>query len=302
MTGIKNILVCLDLTEIDPYLIQYAAFTARLFDAEKVFFLHVIQAYDLPDKRSRSFPDVEASLDQMIREELNRQIDQHFRNNHETEIVVKVEEEDAAEGIISCMAERDVDLALIGQKFGEDRSGHYGQKVTANSACDIMFIPEYVEAKTEKALCALDFSQNSEVAFERALFLAQQHGTELLGYFISDTAGTYFPASTHRSTSRRQSQARKKYEALLEKYQVDSATFPCRIETDDQLTGEADRIYTAAEEESADLIIVGAAGDTATVTSLLGNIAESLRRMQKRIPVMIVKGGGQKSLFNVFKS
>ncbi len=302
MTAIKNILVCLDLTGIDPHLIQYAAFTARLFDAEKIFFLHVIQAYDLPDKPSRRFPDVEASLDQMIREELNRQIRHHFRNPHATEIVVKVEKEDAADGIIQCVAEHDVDLTLIGQKFGENRLGRYGHKVTANADCDILFLPEHTESKVDKALCALDFSQSAQTAFERALHLAQKHGTELIGYFIHDTAAAYFPASTNRSSGRRQSQAQKKYEAFIEKYNVDASTFPCRFETGDQLTSEAEKIYSTAESEDADLIIVGAAGDTATVTSLLGNITETLRRMQKLIPVMIVKARGQKSLLDVFKS
>ncbi|MGM0454056.1 MAG: universal stress protein [Thermodesulfobacteriota bacterium] len=302
MEAIKNILVCLDLTPIDPSLIQYAAFTARLFSAEKVYFLHVIQAYDLPDKRNRSFPDVEASLDQMIREELNRQIEHHFKNKYENEIVVKVEEEDAAEAIVNCVAEHEIDVTLIGQKFGEDRQGRYGHKVAANAACDIIFVPENTETVAAKVLCAIDFSPNAHAAFERALFMAENQGSQLIGYYIQDISRAYFPSSTQRSSRRTKSQAEKKHQELLDKYNIDKEKFPCHIETGEELTSEAEKIYNTAESEDADLIIVGAAGDTATVTSLLGNITETLRRMQKLIPVMIVTARGQKSLLDVFKS
>ena len=64
---------------------------------------------------------------------------------------------------------------------------------------------------------------------------------------------------------------------------------PCRIEAGHELTSEAENIYKAAVEDDAKLIVVGAQGDTANETSLLGNLSESFRLMEKEIPVMIVK-------------
>lgn len=56
MNRIKNILACLDLTYIDPILIEYADFFSGSIEAEKVYFLHVIQEYALPEKGGRIFP------------------------------------------------------------------------------------------------------------------------------------------------------------------------------------------------------------------------------------------------------
>mgnify|MGYP006289415829 CR=1 FL=1 len=297
METIKTIMVCLDLTEIDAGLIDYAAFIADAFEAENVIFTHVIQAYDLPKKSSKSFPDLKTSLNRMVRDELDQRIDPRFRQTHNTEVQVRIEEEDAAEGILSCVEENAADILLLGQKSGEDRKAVYGGKVAAQATCDILFVPENHFNSASNVLCAIDFSAASKAAFDRAVYLSEQKGASVMCYFIQDKTKAYFPASTQKSADRSQSRAEKKYREFIESFQRDPDKFPCRIETTDELTGEAEKIYQAAENQNADLIIIGAAGNTGTETSLLGNISESLRRMQKEIPVLIVKHQEGKKVF-----
>lgn len=297
METIKNILVCLDLTEIDASLITYAAFIADAFQAENVFFIHVIQAYDLPRKSSRSFPDLKTSLNNMIRSELNQQVDRHFHQTYKTDIIVRIEEEDAAEGLISSVKETETDLLMLGQKHGEDRQARYGKKVAAQAPCDILFVPENHSLSLQKVLCAIDFTQASRPAFDRALYLKEQKGAEVVCYFVHDLTKAYFPASTRKSADRSQSRAEKKYWDFISNFDRDPKNFPCLIEAADERTSEAEKIYRAAEMENANLIIVGAAGSTDSETSLLGNITESLRRMQKYIPVLIIKYRDNKKFF-----
>lgn len=47
MKRINNLLTCLDFTEMDNYLINYAAFLAKALGVRSLKFLHVIQQYDL---------------------------------------------------------------------------------------------------------------------------------------------------------------------------------------------------------------------------------------------------------------
>ncbi|MBS3754798.1 MAG: universal stress protein [Desulfobacterales bacterium] len=297
MEIIKNIMACLDLTEIDAGLIDYAAFIANAFEAENVIFTHVIQAYDLPKKSSKSFPDLKTSLNKMVHDELDQRIDPRFRQTHNTEVEVRIEEEDAAEGILSCVEENAADILLLGQKSGEDRKAVYGGKVAAQAPCDIIFVPETHSSSARKVLCAIDFSAQSKAAFDRALYLSENKGSSVICHFIQDKTKAYFPASTQKSADRSQSRAGKKYREFIESFQRDPDNFPCRIETTDELTSEAEKIYQAAEDESAELIIIGAAGNTGTETSLLGNISESLRRMQKELPVLVVKHHEGKKFF-----
>ena len=147
---LNTLLVCLDLTEIDQHLIQYASFLSEALETEKVIFLHAIQAYDLPDKKSKKYPDLESSLSQTIRKEITDAVSERFRKGTKTEVITKIEDEDAADVVIGFTRKEQVDLTLIGQKFGEDRAGRYGQKIATQVHSDLMFVPESPEFSVEK--------------------------------------------------------------------------------------------------------------------------------------------------------
>jgi nucleotide-binding universal stress UspA family protein len=289
MNPIKKLLVCLDLTDIDPVLIRYAAFIAPRFSVEKIFFLHVIQAYDLPDKTGKKFPDVENVLSRVIHKSMDEQVSAEFRETMETEILTGTEDQDAANGILHCIEDRDIDLVLIGQKSGEDRQGHYGKKIIKNYKCDTLLIPEDANLKIDRILCALDFSKDSEKAFSRGLYLQKKYGSTLVCYYIYDTTNAYFPASTEKSVNAAQKKAKQKYREFLDHFDMNPDKLACHIGTGDADNSESKNICKTAGTENADLIVVGAEGTTANVTTLLGHIAESLRLLQKQVPVMIVK-------------
>ncbi len=298
MANVKNILICLDLTEIDQHLIGFAADIAQIFGAQNAIFIHAIQAYDLPDRRNKSFPDVRSSLDRMIREELNEHIDENLRKKINAQVKTRVAEEDAADEILACVEEMEIDLLLLGQKHGEDRQGRYGRKVAAESVCDVLFVPENPPGRISRVLCAIDCSSSSRGAFDRALYLQETLGIELVCYFIQDVTKSYFPVSTSRSASRSQTKAEAMHRDFIEAFGRNPDDYPCRMGRTDQLVSEAEKICQAAEEEKADLVIAGASGDTSTETSLLGNISETLRRMEKYVPVMIVKDRQDRKFFS----
>lgn len=282
-------LVCLDLTDIDHHLIQYASFIGEALHVNRVVFLHAIQAYDLPDKKSKKYPDLETSLSQTIRREINNIVSERFQSGIQTEVVTKVEDEDAADMIIEYTRNEPVDLTLLGQKFGEDRTGHYGHKIATQVKSDLMFVPESPELAVEKILCALDFSENSERAFQRALDIRQVTGAEMTCHYIYDTSKSYFPATTLRSSSNQEKAARKKFEKFLEKFDATPQDVPCNFEINDKIKGHAARIHAEAESQKSQLVIVGAKGQATSVTSLLGNVTENIRRMDMEMPVMIMK-------------
>lgn len=286
---VHNILVCLDLTAIDPYLIRYAAFIARTLPASKVVFLHAIQAYDLPDRAQRDFPDVETALNEMIRDELYKSVDDNFREKCHWEVATQVGYEDAAKEVLDFIKENDIDLALIGQKSGENREARYGHKIAAEADSDILFVPQYAENSVDPLMCAIDFSDQSAKAFEIALDMHRAWGVGIMCYFIFDSTRAYFPATTDRSSAHIQQQSSKIYEKFLKGYGLSPEDIPCRIEIGDPMASEAENIHQAAMDKNARLIVVGARGETSTVTSLLGNIAETFRLMEKEIPVLIVK-------------
>ncbi len=299
MNLIKKILVCLDLTEIDPVLVRYAAYITSQFSAETLFFLHVIQAYDLPEKTGKQRQDLEKDLYHAIYQSLGDQIADTVPESQETEILIGIEDQDAANSILQRINDVDADLVMIGQKPDKDRQGYYGRKIMADSKCDTLFIPADANLKIDKILCCLDFSRDSEKAFSRALEFQQRCGSLIVCYYLHDRTRAYFPASTKKSADAIWEKAKERYRDFLDRFDVAPADIPCRIlhMDSDSKTDEGLHIREAAEDENADMIIVGAAGDSGKVTTLLGHIAESLRLEQKHLPVMIVKNTKTSTLF-----
>jgi len=291
---VRNLMVCLDLTDIDKSLIAYAAFMARMLPASKVTFFHAIQAYDLPDRGNRTFPDIETELNAIIRDEMHTSVDSYFEEECQWDVATQVGYEDASREIIEYINTHEIDITLIGQKYGENRQARYSHKIAAEASSDLMFVPQYAEKSIDPILCAIDFSPQSVRAFERTLDLSRTWGIKMNCYFVCDPTRAYFPATTERSASHYQQHAQKAYEQFLKDYGLSPDDIPCRIETGHELTSEAENIYQAAIKDNARLIVIGAQGDTANVTSLLGNLAESFRLMEKEIPVMVLKNPPRK--------
>jgi nucleotide-binding universal stress UspA family protein len=286
---LNTLLVCLDLTDIDQYLIEYAAFLSQKLKMGKVIFFHAIQAYDLPDKSNKNFPDLKTSLSQRIEEEINSVVSSHFKQKIDTNVITKIEHEDAANVIIDFTRKEKVDLTLIGQKYGEDRTAHYGHKIASEAETDLMFIPENPELQLNKILCATDLSKDSEEAFLRALDIATAVGTPLMCYYLYDIRKSYFPATTMRTQSMLEKKIRKRFRKYLTRFDVDPESIPLELGVNEEFKSQAEKLYESAETEKIELLIVGARGRTSVVTTLLGNVTERLRRIEKQIPVIIIK-------------
>lgn len=296
MQPVDNLLVCLDLTAIDAFMIRYAGFLAENLDVRHVSFFHVIQAYDLPDRASRRFPDVETELTDIVRDELHQSVDTRFDEHRSWDVVTEVGYEDAAQEIVEYIKDNDVDLTVIGQKSGENREGHYGQKVASEAPSDILFVPQDAAQIISPVLCAIDFSDESTRAFELSLDIKSAAEAALICYFVSDPSRAYFPASTTRSSQIHETQCRKTCQEFLDAYGFSLEDVACLIEAGDPMKSAAENIYKTAQDNQAGLIVVGAQGDTATMTSLLGNLCESFRLLEKDIPVLIVKHARRRKL------
>lgn len=295
-----KMLVSLDLTDIDLHLVRYAGMLAELLQAGEVIFFHAIQAYALPDRKRQDFPDLETELSARIEAELHRSVDEHFSDVCKWRVVTTVSYEDAARDVVSFVNDEAIDLTLIGQKSGVGREERSGKRIAADIRGDLLFVPDTARLTIERLLFAGDFSEATDKAFKRALGLASVADAVLTCYFVADAARAYFPATTERSQKKYRQQCDTAYREFLERFGFSPDDIPCTIsEGEVAVQQEAERIYRLAEEDAVDLILIGARGDTSTVTSLLGNLCESLRLMEKQIPVMIVKHAPpRKALWN----
>ncbi|AKJ63791.1 universal stress protein [Kiritimatiella glycovorans] len=285
MRRFRNILVLLDLTEMDRPLIRYAAFLADRLHAEKVIFLHVVQAYDLGDGGR----DAGRSVEDALRGELEGLIGRHFGSEREAELVTKISREDAARVMLAYARNEHCDLILLGQKKSGQRRGRYGRRIIAEAPAPVVLVPPEAPPRLEHILCAVDFSRESERAFRTAWKLARRSGAELSCYHLYDTTRSYYPFASFREPAGSRRRRKRRFRSFLARFDLQKKTIPCTFEQQrDARENEAERLLRDAENKACDLVMVGAKGRPASVTSLLGNVTENLRRTDLNVPVMIL--------------
>jgi nucleotide-binding universal stress UspA family protein len=297
--NINKMLVSLDLTGIDAPMIDYASFLSRVLKIDKVYFVHAIQAYDL-GRKGKKLNEIKNSLNQNIRDEINSIVTQRFGEKTQTEVITKIEDENAAQAVLEVIRKKEIDLTLIGQKYGEDRENKYAKEISAKAQSDLLLIPEEATHKIEHIFCAVDFSKESEEAFRKALEMSKTVGARLSCYYVYDIRKMYFPLATDQSYASLEKRFYKKFEKFLTKFDVHLSDVKPRFNVNDKLDNSAEKIYTHAFDDDADLIIIGTKGQAGAVISLLGNITENLMHIDTEIPVMIIKNRNKKRFWGLF--
>lgn len=286
---LDRMLVPVDLTAIDANLIRYAGAMAKLLKPHQVTFYHAIPTYELDSKSQMLLQSGTNTIDRVIRQKITETVQNYFDYQCHWEVVTTTSEDGVAENILQFIREEDVELTLIGQKSGYERAEQTGQKLAAEAPCDILYVPDLAPVELDKIMCAIDFSDAARRAFRRALELAKTTQAELFNYFVADSSRAYFPATTDRSQQKYQQQSEQRQRDFLQEFALSPEEIQCLSELPDTHQGQAAQIYQAALDYGAKLIIIGSEGQTKKQTSLLGNLSESFRLLNKRLAVMVVQ-------------
>ncbi len=141
----------------------------------------------------------------------------------------------------------------------------------------------------KKILCCTDFSENSEPARRIAADYANAFGAQLIIVHVIDSSS--FPAyvdwvgdEIDQILARTTKAAETKLEALAKECGQTAKD----VKTLSAIGSPAEQIANLANDESADLIVVGTHGHSGVKHLVMGSIARSVLRTAHR-PVLIVE-------------
>lgn len=288
-------MVCLDLTEMDNILLEYAAFLCtQLPDLEKVIVAHNIK-FDYPEDAEQIIDNLERPLPELLEDVFLEKMETHFRPDRDVETKVIIEADSSTPHALARMARIwDSGITLVGKKIAYRGSGLTAEKLLRlfNFETALLMVPEATTFSLDHLLVPTDFSDNSLAALEYAYYLGRQSHAALSALNVYSVPAHYFPFIPVKDmNSALEKNARKGYDKFLKSAKqkgIIEADIPGEVVfSKGNSNGEV--IYEHAVRKRSNMIVVGARGRGAWA-SLLGSVTVQLIKKDMYIPLLIVRG------------
>jgi len=292
MYQLTHILVPLDLSEMDDFLIRYSNFMIANFKPKSITFMHVMQSYDIPDDVLSDFPEMEEPLQKMLQDELKNKVDEILENEEVVKINVIVEEGVTTEEIVDYAKSNEITLTLMGKKMGYKGRGSTVRRVLGLIPSSVLLISETTPHHLNHIMVRIDFTKISGMALKMGLKLRDLTGAKVTCHNVYKLPLHYLsrPVRGERGKIEEQitSYARKEYTKFARKLKVNPEEVPCTYSLDTE-NEEAHILYNQALKTGADMIIIGSKIKSEYADVILDSTSEELAGPEKNIPVFVMK-------------
>ncbi|OEK02833.1 hypothetical protein BFP97_15460 [Roseivirga sp. 4D4] len=298
LSKFRRMLVALDLSDMDVFVVKYASMIAKVFGIDAVYFLHVTTSLELPEEIQEKYGNVIAPVDETLMKEMEVVINDHFVAPEGCDINVNVLAGTVTDEVLKFAKVKVVDLMLLGRKEVLTGSGLNSRKIAKGTASSIIFVPEEPKNRLEKVLVSIDYSEHSQMAFEIGIDIQKKSGAKLLsnnvyrvpvGYAKSGKSYEEFADIMLENT-------RAECERFFKKINLEGVEYDHTYALDDD-PHPADKIYKTGAELDVDMIILGSKGRSSGAAFLIGSVAEKLLMEDRDIPLFLVKKGKENMSF-----
>ncbi|BDD06221.1 universal stress protein [Aureibacter tunicatorum] len=297
MYDIKKIIVALDLSNHDRFLIKYILKGLKHNDKlEDVYFLHIVRDYQSPKLKER-FPETDSPIDEQIKTKINQEIKEFGEDQFPGNIHVEVHEGDVAKTILKWAEIKNADLIVLGKKYDRKHIEETPKYITKLAKCSVLIVPDHnPPTNIDKIVVAIDFSDLSAHAIKQAIAVSN-----MIGQFTGQgpklqLVNVYEVPSGYHTTGKSfeefgdiiKENHKKEYAKFIKKNNLDEASFPCDFLLDEH-SNTSKRIALYAKETHARGIVIGSKGRTHLASMLLGSVAENLLSYNHEIPFAVIK-------------
>jgi nucleotide-binding universal stress UspA family protein len=286
MNPIKRILICLDNSETDEFILRYSQNILKKANVDAIYFLHVAKSLDIPEDVAAKYPDLLAPLDEAVKQNFTFRINNYFeKDSYQIDIL----EGGITKEILKHAKRKKIDLLIMGHKNGKGTSDVIQRKIAKISNTSLLLIPE-IEIVLHPIVVPIDFSKNSAGAMEQAITIAKLNQVEILAHHVY-----YVPSGYHKTGKSyeefakiMEQNAKEEFKVFIEEFDTEGVKISEHYSLDDN-NNPADKISEFAKSKNTGLIIIGSRGRTAMASMVLGSVAEKVISLNKETPLLIIK-------------
>lgn len=296
MYPIKKMIVCLDQSPLDQTLIAFAGAIAKVNQVKKIYFTNVIKNFGLPKEMLEEFPDLIEKMVGERRTAMENTVHKYLDPQKGLEVSFVVKEGNLSKKILKLAEEKSVDLILLGKKAALVGTGVASQRMARRATCSLLLVPEDAKPKFTRLLVPSDFSEHSKTALEEGILWAKKQGLKTELFFqnvFTIPSGYYFTGkSLEEFTDQLKAHAAANFKKFIRKIDTKGIKIT-PIYTPDQDDNPIQEIVATALAQKADVILIGAKGNTASTALHIGSLAERLIQYNNRVPLLVSRPKGK---------
>lgn len=280
-----KLMVALDLTRMDPILLNYVSFLCKIWGIEHIYFVHNIKQYKLEGLHD-SFLEEGIAIEDIIDKALQKAIKENYTADIPHTIMITTD--DYTESILSHLSkEYKIDIMLTGNKDELQGTGALNQKLVRMLGTNVLLVPEKTRHQLKKVLIPTDFSAASAQSFEETQTLIASSNGQIEALHVYNIPSFFFPyINTEKAIDKTKNQLKEKVQQFRKRYQL-SIDIPFKyIDRKDLSVVEAIELH--AEKEDFDLIVVSSKGGNKIPSLFIGSVTNDLIIRNRRMPLLVI--------------
>lgn len=281
-----KMMVALDLTEMDPILLEYVNFLCSVWNIEHLYFVHNIKKYKIYDLYDELLEEG-MTIEDIVDRGLQKAIDKNYKASVPSSTLIT--SDDYTESILTHLAqEYKIDIVINGNKDELQGTGALSRKLVRMLDAHVLLVPEESKHRMEKVLVATDFSVDSSRCFPVASSLVERSEGEIEALHVYSIPSFFFPyINTEKAIDKTKLHLKKKVKQFRKRHKL-TDQIPFRY-TDREDLSVVEAIELRAEKGDFDIIVVSARGGNNITSLFLGSVTNDLLMRNRNMPLLVVR-------------
>lgn len=280
-----KLMVALDLTAMDPILLEYVSFLCNVWNIEHLYFTHNIKQYKIYDLYDEFFEEG-ITVDDIVDRELVRTIEKHYTAKVPHTVLITTD--DYTESILTHLAkEYKIDIMITGNKDELQGTGALSQKLVRMLDTHVLLVPEEAKHRMERVLVPTDFSSASAKCFQVANSLVERSGGKIEALHVYNIPSFFFPyINTEKAIDKTKRHLQEKVKLFRKKFKL-SEQLPFKY-TDREELSVVEALELHADKGEFDIVVVSARGGSNITALFVGSVTNDLLIRNRRMPLLVV--------------